>query len=86
MWYPDAINRLHRRILKSAGLEHIRLHALRHTLRHGGLVKRGVDVKTVSDMLGHSNAGFTLRTYTHVTTKMQEQAADTMGQFISRNM
>ncbi len=34
----------------------------------------------------HFDAGFTLRTYTHVTTKMQEQAADTMGQFIAQNM
>ena len=25
MWYPDAINRLHQRILKSAGLERVRL-------------------------------------------------------------
>ena len=85
MWYPDAINRLHQRILKSAGLEHIRLHDLRHTFATVAL-QNGVDVKTVSSMLGHSDAGFTLRTYTHVTTKMQEQAADTMGQFISQNM
>ena len=85
MWYPDAINRLHQRILKSAGLEHIRLHDLRHTFATVAL-QNGVDIKTVSSMLGHFDAGFTLRTYTHVTTKMQEQAADTMGQFISQNM
>ena len=85
MWYPDAINRLHQRILKSAGLEHIRLHDLRHTFATVAL-QNGVDIKTVSSMLGHFDAGFTLRTYTHVTTKMQEQAADTMGQFIAQNM
>ena len=85
MWYPDAINRLHQKILKSAGLEHIRLHDLRHTFATVAL-QNGVDIKTVSSMLGHFDAGFTLRTYTHVTTKMQEQAADTMGQFIAQNM
>ena len=85
MWYPDAINRLHQKILKRAGLEHIRLHDLRHTFATVAL-QNGVDIKTVSSMLGHFDAGFTLRTYTHVTTKMQEQAADTMGQFIAQNM
>ena len=85
MWYPDAINRLHQKILKSAGLEHIRLHDLRHTFATIAL-QNGVDIKTVSGMLGHFDAGFTLRTYTHVTTRMQEQAADTMGQFIAQNM
>ena len=85
MWYPDDINRLHQRILKSAGLEHMRLYDLRHTFATVAL-QNGVDIKTVSSMLGHFDAGFTLRTYTHVTTKMQEQAADTMGQFIAQNM
>jgi len=30
-------------------------------------------------MLGHYSAGFTLDTYTHVTTQMQKLAADKMG-------
>ncbi len=85
MWYPDAINRLHQRILKSAGLEHIRLHDLRHTFASVAL-QNGVDIKTVSSMLGHFDAGFTLRTYTHVTARSQEQAADTMGAFVAGRM
>ena len=31
----------------------------------------GVDVKTLSSMLGHYSAGFTLDTYTHITNDMQ---------------
>ena len=42
----------------------------------------GADVKTVSSMLGHYSAGFTLDTYTHVTNHMQLQAADKMGSFM----
>ena len=79
------INRLHQKILKSAGLEHIRLHDLRHTFATVAL-QNGVDIKTVSSMLGHFDAGFTLRTYTHVTTKMQEEAAATMGKLIGASM
>lgn len=39
-------------------------------------------MKTVSAMLGHSNAGFTLATYTHTTTAAQHQAAAIMGNLI----
>ena len=46
-------------------------------------LQNGVDIKTVSGMLGHYDAGFTLRTYTHATDRMQEQAAATMGALIS---
>ena len=38
-------------------------------------LQNGVDVKTVSTMLGHHNAGFTLRTYTHTTRQAQDEAA-----------
>ena len=75
---------IHNKILKSAGLPHIRLHDLRHTFATLAL-QNGVDVKTVSSILGHYDTGFTLRTYTHVTTKMQEEAA-TMGKLIGANV
>ena len=44
----------------------------------------GVDVKTVSSMLVHYSAGFTLDTYAHVTTDAQLKAAQTMGNILSR--
>ena len=46
-------------------------------------LQNGVDVKTVSAMLGHSSAGFTLATYTHSTTAAQHQAAAIMGNLVS---
>ena len=85
MYHPDSIVNLHKKILKGAGLEHIRLHDLRHTFATLAL-QNGVDIKTVSGMLGHYDAGFTLRTYTHATDRMQEQAAATMGALISQAM
>lgn len=54
---------------------------LRHTFATLAL-QTGADVKTVSSMLGHYSAGFTLDTYTHVTNHMQLQAADKMGSFM----
>ena len=78
MYHPDSVVNLHKKILKDAGLEHIRFHDLRHTFATMAL-QNGVDVKTVSNMLGHYDAGFTLRTYTHATRQMQQQAAEKMG-------
>ena len=43
----------------------------------------GVDAKTLSGILGHTNASFTLDTYTHVTGDMQKQAANIVGDFIT---
>ena len=49
-------------------------------------LQNGVDVKTVSSMLGHYDAGFTLRTYTHATRQKQDEAAATMGSFMAQVM
>ena len=62
-------------ILKKEELPDIRFHDLRHTFATHALTS-GVDAKTLSGILGHTNASFTLDTYTHVTGDMQKQAAD----------
>ena len=79
---PDSVlHKLHG-VLKRAGLPRVRFHDLRHTFATLAL-QNGVDIKTVSGMLGHYSAGFTLDTYAHVTTQAQRQAADTMGQVLA---
>ena len=85
MYHPDSIVNLHKKILKDAGLPHIRFYDLRHTFATLAL-QNGVDVKTVSSMLGHYDAGFTLRTYTHATRQKQDEAAQTMGSFMVQVM
>ncbi len=41
-----------------------------------------MDAKTLSGILGHTNASFTLNTYTHVTTDMQRQASIVVGNYM----
>ena len=84
MYHPDAIGRVHKKLLKQAGLPDIRFHDLRHTFATLAL-QNGVDVKTLSSMLGHYSAGFTLDTYTHATMKMQIEAADKLGGFMAQS-
>ena len=71
----------HKRFLKDAGLPNIRFHDLRHTFATHAM-RSGVDAKTLSGILGHTNASFTLDTYTHVTGEMQRRAADIVGGFM----
>lgn len=85
MYHPDSVATLHQRILKDAGLEHLRFHDLRHTFATLAL-QNGVDIKTVSGMLGHFSAGFTLDTYAHVTTSAQRQAAEAMEHVLSGSL
>ena len=53
-------------------------HDLRPTFATTAL-QNGVDVKTLSGILGHYSAGFTLDTYAHVTKDTQIQAVNTVS-------
>ena len=82
---PDSVLHMLHRVLKRAGLPKVRFHDLRHTFATLAL-QNGVDVKTVSGMLGHFSAGFTLDTYAHITSAAQRQAAQTMGSVLSETI
>jgi len=69
-------------ILKSNNLPNIRFHDLRHTMATHA-IKHGVDAKTLSGILGHTNASFTLDTYTHVTSDMKKDAAKIVSGFLT---
>ncbi|UKI23321.1 MAG: tyrosine-type recombinase/integrase [Anaerotruncus sp.] len=77
----SAVTRRLHRIQDRAGVPRIRFHDLRHSFATLSL-EQGMDIKTVSHMLGHTDAGFTMNTYMHVTDSMQENVANTMGNLI----
>ena len=61
-------------ILKAAGLPDIRFHDLRHTFATTAL-EHGLDVKTLSAIIGHISSATTIDIYSHITGAMQRQAA-----------
>ena len=69
------------RILQAVGIENHRFHDLRHTFTVES-IRAGVDVKTLSSMLGHSSVSFTLDVYAHATTEMQVDAAEKLQALI----
>ena len=82
---PATAYRRMKTLLRYAGLPSIRFHDLRHTFATHALTS-GVDAKTLSGILGHTNASFTLDTYTHVTTDMQKKASGIVGSFLDEIM
>lgn len=80
---PNVIGRrFERRVRALRTVPAIALHGLRHT--HATLLlEAGVDVKTVSERLGHDSAQTTLELYGHVTTRMRSNAAARFGSLLS---
>ena len=65
--------------LPNSAINHsIRVSRFIHTFATMAL-QNSVDIKTVSSMLGHYSAGFTLDTYAHVTTDDQLKVAQTIS-------
>lgn len=71
-------------ILAKCGLgRHLRIYDLRHTCATL-LLMAGVNVKVVSERLGHASVVQTLDTYSHVLPHMQDAATDAIGRILRR--
>ncbi len=71
---PSAVYRRFQLILERANCKTVRFHDLRHTFATMA-IENGMDVKTLSAMIGHVSAKTTLDIYSHITDTMQQQAA-----------
>lgn len=70
---PRTYRKFYNKFMKETGVEPIKFHALRHTFASIN-IENGADVKTISDILGHSDIAITLKTYTHTSQKAKEKA------------
>lgn len=69
-------------ILKKAELPRLRIHDLRHTFATY-LIGQGHDVKTVSDLMGHTDSRLTLEIYTHTQEAEKKRAALSASRIVS---
>ena len=67
---PRTFEYRYHRILDSCGITSVNFHALRHTFATR-CVEAGVDIKSLSEILGHGNASITLNTYVHSSLEMK---------------
>ena len=80
--HPDSISKVFRRIADKYGWKELHFHTLRH-FSATQLIAAGVDIRTVSGRLGHSDPSITLRVYSHVLEAKDREAADIMGRLLS---
>lgn len=72
---PTGLSKRISNVMKHAGIENVRFHDLRHTFATVSL-EYGMDIKTLSMIIGHNSAATTLDIYSHVTDTMQKTAAE----------
>lgn len=75
---PRTFEYRYKKILKSCNLEPVNYHALRHTFATR-CIERGVDIKSLSEILGHADASITLNTYVHSSIELKRSQLEKLA-------
>ena len=77
---PRTLQYRFKKILREAGVSDKNFHILRHTFSTN-CIEGGTDVKSLSEMLGHSDVQITLNRYVHPTMDTKRQYMDSLSKF-----
>lgn len=75
------LTRVLHRTLEKAGLEMMGVHALRHTFATRA-IESGMDIRTLSEILGHAKVSLTLQLYAHSSMETKKKAMEGMDIFL----
>lgn len=75
---PRTYQKHFKRILKGANIREVNFHALRHTYATRA-IESGIDIKTLSELLGHSSVKFTLDRYIHSSTELKKESVEKLA-------
>lgn len=76
---PRVYQKLYKRVLLKAGVKDRKFHTIRHTFATRSL-ELGVDIKTLSEILGHSNVSITLNIYAHSLVEQKRIAINKLNE------
>lgn len=80
---PRTMQLIYSQLLKQAKVPYSSFHTLRHTFASRAIELLG-DIKTVSDILGHTNSMITLNRYAHSLTEQKRKLMSSFNQFFNR--
>ncbi len=69
---PRTYQNIYKKILKKSKVKNYKFHILRHTFATD-CVQVGMDIKSLSEILGHSDVNMTLNIYVHSSYKMKKK-------------
>jgi integrase len=74
---------IYKKLLKNAGIEYVNFHALRHTFATRA-IELGTDVKTLSELLGHTNSMITINLYVHSLAEQKRKAMQGLNAYFCK--
>lgn len=78
---PRTLEYRFKKLINNSGIDSINFHALRHTFATR-CIEAGVDIKSLSEILGHANVGITLNTYVHSSMDLKRQQIEKLANYI----
>lgn len=75
---PRTFEYRYKAILRRCSIEPVNYHALRHTFATR-CIERGVDIKSLSEILGHSDVSITLNTYVHSSMELKRRQMEKLA-------
>jgi integrase len=81
---PRTLQYRFKRILKLAGVRDVNFHTTRHTFAARAL-ENGFDVKTLSEIMGHSTPAITLSKYAHISDECTRRPMDSLVGVFDQN-
>lgn len=75
---PRTLQYAFKRFLNECNLRDVKFHTLRHTFATR-CMESGMDIKTLSEILGHSDTSITTNIYVHSTIEHKRKAIETMS-------
>lgn len=82
---PRTFEYRYHEILKRSGVKQINFHALRHTFATR-CIEADVDIKSLSEILGHSNVSITLSTYVHSSMDLKRRQLEKLAMSCSGSL
>lgn len=79
---PRTIQNRFRKILNETKISQINFHILRHTFATQCLIN-GMDIKSLSEILGHANVNITLDKYVHPSFEEKRRNMNKLGEYLT---
>ena len=79
---PRTMQNKFKKAIKECGIENANFHALRHTFATR-CVELGFDIKSLSEILGHSSVNITLNRYVHPSMELKQQNMNKLSELLA---